>query len=76
MSDTRLQALFNLSQQSGGLAERELLQLGIDEAVRLTGSSIGYLHFIGDDQDTLELVAWSTGAQHASARWSTTAIIR
>ena len=67
MSDARLQALFNLSQQSGGLAERELLQLGIDEAVRLTGSSIGYLHFIGDDQDTLELVAWSTGAQRQCA---------
>ena len=67
MSDVRLQALFNLSQQAGNLAERELLQLGIDEAARLTGSSIGYLHFVSEDQDTLELVTWSTGTRHQCA---------
>lgn len=61
ISDSRLQAMFAMSQQADQLDERALLQLGIDEAVRLTGSEIGYLHFVNDDQETLELVTWSTG---------------
>jgi two-component system sensor histidine kinase/response regulator len=63
ISDSRLQAMFAMSQKSGQLDERALLQLGIDEAVRLTGSEIGYLHFVNDDQETFELVTWSSGTQ-------------
>lgn len=41
--------------------EQELVQRGIDLAVELTDSTIGYLHFVNDDQRTIELVTWSRG---------------
>ncbi len=61
MNDARLNAMFALSQQAGELSEAALLQRGVDEAVRLTASEIGYLHFVADDQESIRLVAWSTG---------------
>jgi PAS domain S-box-containing protein len=60
-SDRRLTAMFALSQQAAQLPEVELLRLGIDEAVRLTDSEIGYIHFVNEDQETIALVTWSTG---------------
>jgi diguanylate cyclase (GGDEF)-like protein len=42
--------------------EQEILQQGIEHAVTLTGSEIGYLHFVNEDQETIELVTWSEGA--------------
>ena len=59
MSDQRLSAMFAMSQQSSELDEQQLLQLGIEEAVRLTVSEIGYLHFVNQDQETLALYTWS-----------------
>ncbi|HRY14287.1 MAG TPA: PAS domain S-box protein [Candidatus Competibacteraceae bacterium] len=59
VSDMRLQAMFEMSQQSDRMDECELLQWGIEEAVRLTGSEIGYLHFVNDDQETIQLYTWS-----------------
>jgi len=38
----------------------ELLQETLDEIETLTGSSIGYFHFLEADQTTLRLRAWST----------------
>ncbi|MDD5295737.1 MAG: PAS domain S-box protein [Rhodocyclaceae bacterium] len=61
LSDRRLSAMFSLSQQAGGLDEKELLQRGVDEAVRLSGSEIGYLHFVDESQQMLELSSWSSG---------------
>ncbi len=40
-------------------SEQELVQLAIDRAVELTDSRIGYLHFVNEDQRTIELAAWS-----------------
>lgn len=37
------------------------MQQAVDDAVALTGSAIGYLHFVHPDQETIELYAWSTG---------------
>jgi len=59
MSDQRLTAMFAMSQKSGELEEQQLLQMGIEEAVRLTDSEIGYLHFVNPDQETLALYTWS-----------------
>ncbi|MBS3953310.1 MAG: GAF domain-containing protein [Methylomicrobium sp.] len=59
MSDQRLSAMFAMSQKVNELNEDQLLQLGIEEAVRLTGSDIGYLHFVNDDQETIALYTWS-----------------
>ena len=60
-SDQRLNAMLALSQKSGELDEAELLRSGVDEAVRLTDSRIGYLHFIHDDQESIALKVWSSG---------------
>jgi PAS domain-containing protein len=38
----------------------DMLQAVLDEAETLTGSSIGFFHFLEDDQITLNLQAWST----------------
>ena len=58
LSDIRLRAMFDLSSRAETLDERSLLRHGLEEAIRLTGSRIGYVHFVNDDQ-TLELVTWS-----------------
>ncbi len=63
LSDQRLNAMFALSQASSELSEDAILQRGVDEAVRLTESEIGYLHFVNDDQETLRLTTWSTGTR-------------
>lgn len=62
-SDRRLKALFDLSQAAPTMTETELLQAGIDTAVAQTDSLVGYLHFIDDDQETIQLVTWSSGTQ-------------
>jgi PAS domain S-box-containing protein len=70
VSEERLSAMSILSQKATQLDERELWQLGIEEAVRLTESEIGYLHFVNDDQETLELCAWSQGTlKHCAAAY-------
>jgi hypothetical protein len=38
----------------------ELIQVGLDEAERLSGSRIGYFHFVNADQETIRLHNWST----------------
>jgi PAS domain S-box-containing protein len=38
----------------------DLLTATLDEAEALTGSQIGFYHFLEDDQETLSLRAWST----------------
>lgn len=38
----------------------EILKAALDEAETLTGSTIGFFHFLEDDQVTLKLQAWST----------------
>ena len=39
---------------------RELMQYALDEIGALTGSPIGFYHFVDDDQNSLTLEAWST----------------
>jgi PAS domain S-box-containing protein len=58
LSDLRLRAMFDLSQRAESMDERSLLRHGLEEAVRLTGSKIGYVHFVNDDE-SIELVTWS-----------------
>ncbi|MBK1716368.1 PAS domain S-box protein [Thiocystis violacea] len=38
----------------------EILRASIDEAVALTGSLVGFYHFLEPDQETLRLQTWST----------------
>lgn len=57
-SDMRLTAMFAMSQRAAELSERELLQLAVDEAVRLTGSHVGYLHLVHQESQEIELGVW------------------
>ncbi len=58
MSEARLNALYTLNQKRFE-TERDLIGYALEEAVRLTGSRIGYFHFINEDQVSLELFSWS-----------------
>ncbi|HPF57570.1 MAG TPA: GAF domain-containing protein [Candidatus Competibacteraceae bacterium] len=59
LNEERLNSLLTLSEQAHHLTEQDIISLGLEEAVRLTQSWIGYFHFINDDQQTLQLFAWS-----------------
>ncbi|MDH3998064.1 MAG: response regulator [Desulfuromonadales bacterium] len=58
--DRILAARFRLSELASQCSVEELLQTVLDEAEQLTGSEIGFFHFIEKDQKTLHLQAWST----------------
>jgi len=39
----------------------EIIQFGLEEAVRISQSQIGFFHFVNPDQKTISLTAWSKG---------------
>lgn len=55
-----LQARLGLSEYAASHSLEELLQKTVDETEHLTGSRIGFLHFIEDEQQTIWLQVWST----------------
>ncbi len=59
---TRQEALLKLSEMNFA-SEREIVEFALEEAVRITHSTIGYLHFINDDQVSLQLFTWSRGVR-------------
>ncbi|MBK1721340.1 CBS domain-containing protein [Thiocystis violacea] len=59
-SQLGLKALLDLSQLAPNLNEPELLQRGLDMIEAITDSACGYLHLLDTDQETIQLVTWST----------------
>jgi PAS domain S-box-containing protein len=55
-----LSARLSLMQRATVCSLEELLVATLDEVCALTGSSLGFYHFLGADQQTLTLQAWST----------------
>lgn len=55
----RAEALLELPEQSAVLEEAAFMAYVLDLAEELTGSEIGFMHFIDPDEETVELVAWS-----------------
>ena len=53
-------AASRLAERSPALSLEQLLRATLDEAEVLTGSCIGFFHFVEEDQETLHLQAWST----------------
>ncbi len=49
-----------LEREASGSTLKDLLTTTLDLAEELTGSQIGFFHFVEDDQKTLWLQAWST----------------
>ncbi|TAK27320.1 MAG: PAS domain S-box protein [Myxococcaceae bacterium] len=60
-ADRRLKAMLALSQRAATLDETQTLQLGIDEAVRLTGSGVGWIIVLGEDERSAESVTAASG---------------
>jgi PAS domain S-box-containing protein len=59
-SEKILQARLLMIQSAATHSLDELLQFVLDEIQLLTGSSIGFFHFLEDDQRTIKLQTWST----------------
>ena len=58
----RQEAQLRISELGSALPEKEFLKAGLETIERLTMSQIGFLHFINDDQASIELVTWTSGA--------------
>ena len=44
-------------------SENEIIDYGLEESVRLTDSTIGFFHFVNEDQETISLTTWSKGTK-------------
>jgi PAS domain S-box-containing protein len=55
----RAEALLNLPAAAERMDESAFMQYGQELAEQLTGSRIAFIHFVHDDQENIELVAWS-----------------
>ncbi|MEJ5360306.1 MAG: GAF domain-containing protein [Desulfobacterales bacterium] len=58
-----LEARLRLSEQAPRLALEEILRLALDEAEAITGSAIGFFHFVDEASGTLSLQAWSSNTR-------------
>ncbi|MGA2385372.1 MAG: PAS domain S-box protein [Candidatus Bathyarchaeia archaeon] len=64
--------LLELYQKALLLSEKELYDYFLDNAVSLTGSTIGFFHFVSDDQKSINLTAWNGEAlKNCVANYST-----
>jgi PAS domain S-box-containing protein len=61
LNEERLEALVTLNDMTGA-DERELTHFAMEAAVRLTGSTIGYVAFMNEDETVLTMHAWSEQA--------------
>lgn len=62
----RLEALLRLNDMSAS-SLKEIADFALDEAVRLTRSSIGYLAFVNDDESVMTMYSWSQTAMEQCA---------
>jgi PAS domain S-box-containing protein len=55
----RAEALLQLPRLSEELDEHAFMQRSLTLAEDITGSQVSFMHFVNDDEETIELVAWS-----------------
>ena len=55
----RADALLELPKAAELMDEADFLQRGQELTEDLTGSKVGFIHFVNDDEQTIELVSWS-----------------
>ncbi|RJR32720.1 MAG: PAS domain S-box protein [Deltaproteobacteria bacterium] len=58
LNESRLEALLKLNQMAAAPL-REIASFALEEAIKLTGSTIGYLAFMNKDESVLTMHAWS-----------------
>ena len=61
LNETRLDALVNLGNMISSPME-ELTEFALEEGVKLTGSKVGYLAFLSEDETVLTMHSWSKKA--------------
>ncbi len=61
LDEARLEALQQLNQMSGATLQ-DIAEFTMDEGIRLTGSTLGYLAFVSEDEQRLTIYAWSRQA--------------
>jgi PAS domain S-box-containing protein len=61
LDEQRLEALYAFSQMKDKPL-KDTLRFALDEGIRLTGSSIGYLAFVSEDEEEMTMYAWSGSA--------------
>jgi len=66
LDEMRLEALVKLNQMTRS-SLKELTDFVLEEAVRLTGSTIGYLAFTSDEESVLNMYSWSKTAMQQCA---------
>lgn len=66
LNERRLQALNALGEMDDATLT-ELTDFALEEAVRLTGSTIGYLAFMNEDESVLTMHSWSRSAMRECA---------
>jgi PAS domain S-box-containing protein len=60
LTETILASRTRIAEMASSATLEQILRATLDEAERLTGSCIGFFHFMEEDQQTLTLQAWST----------------
>lgn len=61
LDESRLEALLKLNQMDEATIQ-EITDFALEAGVKLTGSSLGYLAFVDDDEKTLVMHSWSNNA--------------
>ncbi|MBM4135871.1 MAG: GAF domain-containing protein [Nitrospira sp.] len=61
LNESRLEALLKLNQMTDA-SLGEITNFVLEEAIRLTGSKVGYLAFLNEDETVLTMHAWSKTA--------------
>jgi PAS domain S-box-containing protein len=56
----RAETLLELPAKAEVMNDRELMQYAMEQAEALTGSQIAFIHLVNNDQETIELVTWSS----------------
>jgi signal transduction histidine kinase/CheY-like chemotaxis protein/HPt (histidine-containing phosphotransfer) domain-containing protein len=66
LNEARLQALVRLNQMSGDSLQ-EITDFALESAVSLTGSKIGYVAFVNEDESVMTMNSWSKTAMQECA---------
>ncbi|MDK2825205.1 PAS domain S-box-containing protein [Methanolobus vulcani] len=63
MDESRLEALVELNQYSDSTIE-EILDFSLEKAVNLTESSVGYVGFVNETEETFSMYSWSEKSEN------------
>ncbi len=67
LHEKRMTFFLDLSSRFSEMSERELVRAALDEAVMLTGSEIGYFHFVEENENRIRLFTWTGNVMESCA---------